>query len=264
MHINLSGQTALVTGSTEGIGQAIARGLAEAGADVIINGRKAETVDPAVRRLAGEFPKVKVRGVAADLSTAEGVKALVAQAPRADILVNNLGVYSFKGVLEEEDDMFVRMFELNLMSGLRLARAYLPAMLENNRGRIIFCGSNSGLIGSRGGAYGIAKLGQLHVARSVAELTRGTAVTVNTIMISATHTASADKLLHGMADEMKISFEEAEKLFMADFFPKALIGRVVRAEEVANLAVYLASPQASATNGAVLSAEGGARDSVFG
>ena len=263
MLIDLSGNIALVTGSTEGIGYAILEGYAESGADVIVNGRKEDKVNEAVAALSSKYPKVSVKGVAADLGNVDGVNKLIAAVPHVDILVNAVGVVSTNPVLEEDDETFFRLFEINLMSSVRMCRAYVPKMIENNKGRVLFCGSTTAMIGSMGGPYPMTKSGQMHFARSVADLTRGSEVTVNTLMIGPTHSASFKIMLESMAQDMGVTVEEAEKQFMAKHWPQSLLGRIVRSEEVANLAVYLSSPLASATNGAIMSADGGARNTVF-
>jgi len=166
-----------------------------------------------------------------------------------------------KQLMEEADETFVRLFELNFMSSLRLSRAYLPAMLKKNWGRIVFSGSISALSGRVSGAYPITKIAQLHLARSLAEYTRGTAVTVNTVMIGATHTPTSDKMVADKAVEKGLTIPETERWFLQQIHP--LIDRIADAEEVANLVVYLSTPLASATNGAVMSADGGAQETIL-
>src|ERR1700730_6072372 len=183
MKIDLSGKTALVTGSTSGIGHAIARGLAAAGADVAVNGRTAAKVDAAVAAIAKAVPGGKVRGVAADVSTAGGCKTLVAALPEVDILINNAGIFEPKGFLDIPDQDWSRFFEVNVMSGVRLSRAFFPGMLKRNWGRIVFISSESALnIPKEMIHYGTTKTAQLAVARGLAEMTRGTAVTVNSVL----------------------------------------------------------------------------------
>jgi NAD(P)-dependent dehydrogenase (short-subunit alcohol dehydrogenase family) len=183
MHIDLRAKTALVTGSTSGIGHAIANGLALAGADVVVNGRTEAKVDAAVAALAKAVPGSKVRGVAADVSTAAGCNTLVAALPDVDILVNNAGIFEPKGFFDIADDDWSRFFEVNVMSGVRLSRAYLPGMLKRNWGRIIFISSESALnIPKEMIHYGMTKTAQLAVSRGLAEMTRGTAVTVNSVL----------------------------------------------------------------------------------
>ena len=264
MRIDLAGMRAIITGSTDGIGLACARGLLGAHADVVINGRAQETVDRVVDGLRAEFPQCEVTGVAADLANAEGCARIVERVPHCDILVNNVGVVALPDALDADDETYLRLFELNALSGLRLSRAYLPRMLERNRGRILFSGAQRPLMAYRGGtAYSASKMAALSLARSLAEMTRGTAVTVNTVLIGITHSASLDGVARDIAAAKGRTAEEDEKDFIALVSPASLLGRLATAEEVANLVVYLASPFASATNGAVLSAEGGTRNSVY-
>src|SRR6202022_2574552 len=183
MKIDLSGKTALVTGSTAGIGHAIARGLAEAGATVEVNGRTKAKVDTATAAIAKAVPGAKVRGIAADVSTAAGCKALVAALPEVDILINNAGIFEPKGFFDIPDDDWSRFFEVNVMSGVRLARAYMPGMLKRNWGRIVFISSESALnIPKEMIHYGTTKTAQLAVSRGLAEMTKGTAAAVNCVL----------------------------------------------------------------------------------
>jgi NAD(P)-dependent dehydrogenase (short-subunit alcohol dehydrogenase family) len=264
MKLELSGKLALVTGSTTGIGYACARGLASVGANVVINGRKPETVNAVVERIGKEFPKVKVTGVPVDLGNSQGVAHMLAAVPEVDILINNLAVASEKQLMEEADGEFMRLFELNFMSSLRLSRAYLPAMLKKNWGRIVFSGSISALSGTVSGAYPITKIAQLHLARSLAEYTRGTAVTVNTVMIGPTHSPSLDEMILNWAikNNKAQTLAEAEKSYIKEVF-HPLIGRFAYPEEVANLVVYLSTPLASATNGAIMNVDGGAQQAIL-
>lgn len=264
MKIDLSGKTAVISGSSDGIGFACAQGLAEAGADVVINGRSDTTVSAALERLRGLVPGARFSGVAADLSTAQGPANIIAAAPSCDILINNCAVNNLADVLEEPDEMFLRLFEINVLSGLRLARHYLPGMLERNRGRIIFHNSEQSLRPSpHMAAYGASKAAELTLTRSIAEYTRGTAVTVNSVIIGPTRSAVTGALHAQMAQEQGKTVAEVEADFIRHVRPASLIHRIADAREVANMAVYLCSDFASATNGAVLSAEGGTREVVF-
>ncbi|MFQ3454626.1 SDR family NAD(P)-dependent oxidoreductase, partial [Bradyrhizobium sp. UFLA01-814] len=180
MKIDLSGKTALVTGSTAGIGNAIAKGLAETGAEVVVNGRGQGKVDAAIAAITKAVPGAKVRGIAADVSTAAGCKALLAALPDVDILVNNAGIFEPKTFFEIPDEDWSRFYEVNVMSGVRLSRGYMQGMLKRNWGRIVFISSESGLnIPTEMIHYGMTKTAQLAIARGLAELTKGTAVTVN-------------------------------------------------------------------------------------
>jgi len=258
MKIDLSGKTALVTGSTSGIGHAVARGLASAGADVVVNGRTQARVDTAVAAIAGAVPGAKVRGVAADVSTAEGCQALVADLPEVDILVNNAGIFEPRGFFDIPDDDWSRFFEVNVMSGVRLSRAYLPAMLKRNWGRIVFISSESALnIPKEMIHYGTTKTAQLAVSRGLAEMTRGTAVTVNSVLPGPTMSEGVETFVKGLAKQNGQSVEEAASVFVKQFRPTSLLQRFASVEEIANMVVYVSSKEASATNGAALRAEGG-------
>jgi NAD(P)-dependent dehydrogenase (short-subunit alcohol dehydrogenase family) len=258
MKIDLSGKTALVTGSTSGIGHAVARGLAGAGADVVINGRTKAKVDAAVEALRKAMPEAKLRGVAADVSTAAGCQTLVAALPDVDILINNAGIFEPKGFFEIPDEDWSRFFEVNVMSGVRLSRAYLPGMLKRNWGRIVFISSESALnIPREMIHYGMTKTAQLAVSRGLAEMTRGSAVTVNSVLPGPTMSEGVETFVKGLAKQNGQSVDEAASVFIRQFRPTSLLQRFASVEEIANLVVYVASKQASATNGAALRAEGG-------
>ncbi|SEO20435.1 SDR family oxidoreductase [Bradyrhizobium sp. OK095] len=256
MKIDLSGKTALVTGSTAGIGHAIAKGLAASGASVVINGRGQDKVDAAVRKL--EAAGGKVRGIAADVSTAAGCKALVAALPEVDILINNAGIFEPKDFFEIPDEDWSRFFEVNVMSGVRLSRAYMKGMLKRNWGRIVFISSESGLnIPAEMIHYGMSKTAQLSVARGLAQLTRGTAVTVNSVLPGPTMSEGVETFVKDLAKQNGQSVDEAAANFVKQHRPSSLIQRFASVDEIANMVVYVASKEASATNGAALRAEGG-------
>ncbi|QOZ33819.1 SDR family NAD(P)-dependent oxidoreductase [Bradyrhizobium sp. CCBAU 53421] len=258
MKIDLSGKTALVTGSTAGIGNAIAKGLAETGADVVINGRSQAKVDAAVAAIAKAVPGAKVRGIAADVSTAAGCKALLAALPEVDILVNNAGIFEPKGFFDIPDEDWSRFFEVNVMSGVRLSRGYMQGMLKRNWGRIVFISSESGLnIPTEMIHYGMTKTAQLAIARGLAELTKGTAVTVNSVLPGPTMSEGVETFVKDLAKQNGQSVEEAAANFVKQHRPTSLLQRFASTEEIANLVVYVCSKQASATNGAALRAEGG-------
>jgi len=256
MKIDLSGKTALVTGSTAGIGHAIAKGLAASGASVVINGRGRDKVDAAVRKLEGTG--AKVRGIAADVSTAAGCKALVADLPEVDILINNAGIFEPKGFFEIPDEDWSRFFEVNVMSGVRLSRAYMQGMLKRNWGRIVFISSESGLnIPAEMIHYGMSKTAQLAIARGLAQLTQGTAVTVNSVLPGPTMSEGVETFVKDLAKQNGQSVDEAAANFVRQHRPSSLIQRFASVDEIANMVVYVASKEASATNGAALRAEGG-------
>jgi NAD(P)-dependent dehydrogenase (short-subunit alcohol dehydrogenase family) len=258
MKIDLSGKTALVTGSTAGIGHAIAKGLAVAGADVVVNGRSQGKVDAAAAAIGKAVPGSKVRGIAADVSTAAGCNALIAAQPEVDILINNAGIFEPKDFFQIPDKDWSRFFETNLMSGVRLSRAYMPGMLKRNRGRIVFISSESALnIPTEMIHYGTTKTAQLAVSRGLAELTRGTAVTVNSVLPGPTMSEGVETFVKDLSKKNDQSVEEAASRFIKQFRPTSLLQRFASTDEIANIVVYVASPQASATNGAALRAEGG-------
>jgi NAD(P)-dependent dehydrogenase (short-subunit alcohol dehydrogenase family) len=258
MKIDLSGKTALVTGSTSGIGNAIARGLAAAGASVVVNGRTQAKVDAAVGATTKAVPGSKVRGVAADVSTIAGCKALVAALPDTDILINNAGIFEPKGFFDIPDEDWSRFFEVNVMSGVRLARAYMPGMLKRNWGRIVFISSESALnIPKEMIHYGMSKTAQLAVSRGLAEMTRGTAVTVNSVLPGPTMSEGVEAFVKDLARQNGQSVEEAASQFIRQFRPTSLLQRFATVEEIANMVVYVASRESSSTNGAALRAEGG-------
>lgn len=258
MNIDLSGKTALVTGSTAGIGHAIAKGLAATGAEVVLNGRTKAKVDAAVAALAKTVPGAKVRGVAGDVSTADGCKAVLADLPEVDILINNAGIFEPKEFFDIPDEDWSRFFEVNVMSGVRLSRAYMQGMLKRNWGRIVFISSESGLnIPTEMIHYGMTKTAQLAVARGLAELTRGTAVTVNSVLPGPTMSEGVETFVKDLAKQNGQSVEEAAANFVKQHRPSSLVQRFASVDEIANMVVYVSSKQASVTNGAALRAEGG-------
>lgn len=263
MKIDLSGKTAIVTGSTVGIGFASAKGLAAAGASVVLNGRKQEAVDKAVAALKAEISGATVTGVAADLGTAEGCAALVKAVPGADILVNNVGIFGPQDFFDTPDEVWERYLAVNVMSGVRLARAYLPGMAERRWGRVIFLSSESGLnIPADMIHYGVTKTADLALARGLAKRMAGTGVTVNSVLPGPTLSEGVAAML---AEEQKKTgkpLEEVGAAFVKAHRPSSIIGRAATVEEVANMVVYAASPQASATTGAALRVDGGVVDTI--
>ena len=257
MIIDLTGKRAIVTGSTAGIGFAIAKGLADSGAEVVINGRTKARVDEAVAELK-KNAKAVVSGIAADLATADGAAAFVKQAGDADILVNNLGIFEPKAFAEITDDDWRRFFETNVMSGIRMARHYLPRMVQNNWGRIVFISSESGVnIPAEMIHYGMTKTAQLAVARGLAESVAGSGVTVNSVLPGPTRSEGVVDFFGKMAKDAGVSQAQMEDDFIAQHRPTSIIKRLASPEEVANMVVYVCSKQASATTGAALRVEGG-------
>lgn len=264
MNLNLHGRVALVTGSTAGIGYAIAETLAQEGAEVVVNGRSPERVEQACARIRAAVPAAVVRGCAADLATAAGVAALVADCPQVEILVNNLGIFEPKAFADISDVDWQHMFEVNVMSGVRLARAYLPAMRAANWGRIVFISSESGA-NTPGEMvhYGMSKTAQIAVARGLAESVAGSGITVNSVLPGPTRTEGAVAFFTALAAEQGVSLDEAERRFFAEARPSSLIKRFINPTEVASLVAYVCSPLASATTGAALRAEGGVVRSIL-
>ena len=254
----------VITGASDGIGFACAQAFAGAGADVVINGRSSATVNRALERLRIEFPKSRFTGAVGDLATGEGPARIIEAAPECDILINNCAVSNLQNVLEEPDEMFFRLFEINFMAGVRLTRHYLPQMLKKNSGRVIFHNSEQALRPSANmAAYGATKAAELSFARSAAECTRGSAVTVNTIIIGPTRSAVTSALHARIAAESGKTVKDVEDEFFRSYRPASLLQRLAEGHEVASMAVYLSSSYASATNGAVLSVEGGVREVIF-
>jgi NAD(P)-dependent dehydrogenase (short-subunit alcohol dehydrogenase family) len=257
MDMQLSGKTALVTGSTGGIGLEIARQLAVEGAKVIVTGRTSKKLDAAVDSIRASGGR-NVTGVVADAATAEGAATLLKAADQVDILVNNLGIYESKDFTATTDDDWRAYFEVNVLSGVRLARAYLPGMLKRNWGRIIFISSESGIVTpSEMIHYGTTKTAQLAITRGLANLTKGTRVTVNAVLPGPTRSDGVVDFLRSVASDPKAPAAQIEAEFFAKGRPSSLLQRMIEAEEVANMVTYLASPRSAATNGAALRVEGG-------
>lgn len=264
MNIDLSARRAIVTASGSGIGLAIAKGLAAAGASVLINSRSQKTNDEAVARLRSAVPGASVSGVVGDLSTAEGVAQFLTQSGDADILVNNLGIYEEKAFGDITDDDWDRYFQTNVMSGVRLSRHYVPQMMARGWGRVLFISSESGVTTPPSRIhYGMTKTAQLAVARGLAGMSAGTGVTVNSIIVGTTRTEQVDALIASMAAESGQTEDQIEKALIAKHRPSSLIQRLITAEEIANMVVYCASPQAAGTNGAALRVEGGGIPSIL-
>lgn len=254
MQIELAERTALVTGSTAGIGEAIATGLARAGAAVVVNGRTQERVDSAVARIAATAGAGDVRGVVADVGTAEGIGALLAAAPDVDVLVNNAAIFGPQPVFEITDEEWSRYFEVNVLSGIRLARHHVPRMVERGWGRVVFISSESALqIPAEMVHYGVTKTAVLAVARGIAESVPQSGVTVNSVLPGPTRSEAIEDFLGGEGGDV----EAAGRAFISEHRPSSLLGRLISTEEVANLVVYVASEQASATTGAALRVDGG-------
>jgi len=263
MHIDLTGKSAIVSGSTAGIGLAIARGLAASGARVVVTGRTPERVRRAIEEIRKNVPDAALDGVAADLGTAAGVATLGEQVARTDILVNNLGTAAPKPFEQLTDDDWLRMFDFNVMSGVRLARRYLPGMVADGWGRVVFISSESALnIPREMIDYGMTKTAQLAISRGLAEHVAGTGVTVNAVVAGPTSSESLAGWLAPVAREQGKTLEQVQKDFIAAHRPTSLLGRFATTEEIANMVVYLCSRQAVATTGAALRVDGGILRSI--
>ena len=264
MKIDLTGKRAIVTGSTGGIGYAIARGLAAAGATVVLNGRQEASGRAAAARLVAEVPGAKATAVAADLATAAGAAAFIAGAGAADILVNNMGIYEPKPFAEISDADWLRLFETNVMSGIRLSRHYLDRMLKANWGRIVFISSESGVqIPAEMIHYGMTKTAQLALSSGLARLTAGSGVTVNAVLPGPTRSDGVADYFGKLAAEKGLPTAELEAGFIATHRPTSLLRRLASVEEVANMVVYVCSKEAAATNGAALRVDGGVVNSIL-
>jgi NAD(P)-dependent dehydrogenase (short-subunit alcohol dehydrogenase family) len=261
----LATQRALVTGSTAGIGYAIARELGRMGASVVLNGRTRPRVDAAVARLRAELGRdVVVDGVAADLATAAGADAAIAHAPDLDILINNAGVFEVRAFADTADADWQRLFETNVMSGVRLARHHLPRMLSRNRGRIVFVSSESALqIPAEMIHYGMTKAAQIAVARGLAQLTPGTAVTLNSVLPGPTRSEGVGQFVAEFAAKERVTPEDFERRFFETTRPTSLLKRFIEPDEVARIVAFVASPAAAAINGAPVHADGGVILSAF-
>ena len=262
MDLKLNDKRAVISGSTKGIGFAIAKALAAEGAQVVVNGRRRESVDHAIAKIRAANASAKLQGVAADLSTKDGVDALVRQVPDADIVVNNLGIFESKPFAEISDADWMKFFETNVMSGVRLSRAYLPGMLKRNWGRIIFISSESGIqIPAEMVHYGMTKTAQLAVSRGLAETCAGTGVTVNSVLPGPTKSEGVEQFVHQLSGGKP--FAQFEHEFFEKARPSSLLKRFILPEEVANLVAYVCSPLSAATNGAALRVDGGVVRACF-
>jgi NAD(P)-dependent dehydrogenase (short-subunit alcohol dehydrogenase family) len=263
MDLGLKGKTAVVSGSTAGIGQAIAITLAAEGAKVVVNGRTEARVNAALEKIRRHHKTAEVQGVAADLGTANGVETFVKQIPHADVLINNLGIFEPKPFAEILDADWLRFFEVNVLSGVRLVRHYLPGMLKNNWGRIIFISSESAVqIPAEMIHYGMTKTAQIAVARGLAESVAGTGVTVNSVLPGPTASEGVTDFLDSMAKQRNLSIADIEMEFFKSVRPSSLLKRFETPEEIAAVVAFVASAQSAAISGATVRAEGGVIRSI--
>jgi NAD(P)-dependent dehydrogenase (short-subunit alcohol dehydrogenase family) len=264
MDLQLNGKRALVTGSTVGIGFAIAKALAQEGAEVIVNSRTEEKVSEAKRRIATEISNSKIAGVAADLSSSDGAAKIIEAYPEIDILVNSVGIFEPRAFEQIPDADWLKFFEVNVMSGVRLSRHYLPQMKDRNWGRVVFISSESAAnIPAEMIHYGVTKTAQVALARGLAETTVGTGITVNSVLPGPTLSEGVGTFIQQLAQEQAVAIEEVEKQFFQNTRPSSLIKRFIQPEEVASLVAYICSPLSAATNGAALRVDGGLVRSIF-
>jgi len=264
MELGLKGKRVVVSGSTAGIGFAVAAALAREGAQVIVNGRTEARVTAALKSIRQHVKDAEVRGIPGDLGTAQGVAAFLQQVPEADILVNNLGIFEPKSFLEIPDSDWLRFFEVNVLSGVRLSRHYLPGMLKKNWGRVIFISSESAQnIPAEMVHYGMTKTAQVAVSRGLAESVAGTGVTVNSILAGPTASEGAGEFVEAIAKQRGVTKAEIEKQFFSTARPSSLLKRFETPEEVAAVVAFVASAQATAINGSAVRAEGGVLRSIF-
>jgi NAD(P)-dependent dehydrogenase (short-subunit alcohol dehydrogenase family) len=263
VHIDLTGKTALVTGSTQGIGAAIAAGLARSGARVAVNGRGDASVSAAMDRIRADVPDADLVAAPADLGTEEGADRVLRELPQVDILVNNLGIFGAVPALEITDEEWRRYFEINVLAAIRLTRAYLPGMRERSWGRIQYIASDSAIvIPAEMIHYGMTKTALLAVSRGFAKEAAGSGVTVNSVIAGPTHTGGVEDFVYQLVDA-DLPWEEAQRAFMREHRPQSLLQRLIEPEEIANLVVYLSSPFASATTGGAVRVDGGYVDSIL-
>ncbi|MBG6243975.1 oxidoreductase [Candidatus Symbiopectobacterium sp. 'North America'] len=264
MNIDLSGKTALVTASSGSIGYAIVAGLVESHAEVIVNGRSSSSVDATLSRLQQQFPQARLRGAVAYMGSAEGVTALLDQVPFVDILVNNAGIYGPRDFYDTDDAVWENYWQTNVMSGVRLSRAFLPGMVAKQWGRVVFISSESARnIPADMIHYGVSKTAQLALARGLAKRVAGSGVTVNSVLPGPTISDSFATMMQDEVARTGKSLEVLAREFVMAHRPSSVIQRAASVEEVANMVVYICSQQASATSGAALRVDGGVVDDIL-
>lgn len=262
MNLGLDNKTALVSASSGGIGLEIALSLAKENAIVIINGRTEKSVTDAIATIKKQLPDAKLKSLVADIGTKEGAEKAIQEVPDVDILVNNLGIYEAVGFFEETDESWFRIFEVNIMSGVRLSRHYAKKMIERGTGRVIFISSESAINPAPEMAhYSATKTMQLAISRSLAELTKGTKVTVNAILPGSTKTEGVAKFIQDIFPQH--TPQDAERAFVVENRPTSLIQRLINPSEIGDFVAFVASEKASAINGAALRVDGGIVRSAF-
>jgi NAD(P)-dependent dehydrogenase (short-subunit alcohol dehydrogenase family) len=258
MDLLLKNKRVFVSGSTAGIGYAIAEDFAKEGAVVYLNGRQAATVESAVTRIRQAVPQAQVQGIVADLGTAEGFNTVSRALPQVDILINNLGFYEPVSFFESTDEDWLKLFEVNVLSGVRLTRFYMPRMLEKNWGRVVFIASESALqVPTEMIHYGMSKTAQLSIANGLAQLTKSTGVTVNSVLPGPTYSEGVERFIGDLAKQQAITTAEAEQRFFTETRPLSLLQRFITPHEVASAVLYVSSELAAATNGAAIRVDGG-------
>jgi NAD(P)-dependent dehydrogenase (short-subunit alcohol dehydrogenase family) len=256
--LQLQHKKVFISGSTAGIGYAIAKGFSKEGAVVYLNGRDAATVEGAIEKIKGEFPDAQIKGITADLATVAGVEKLFLELPEVDILVNNLGIFEPVNFFESKDEDWNRLFDTNVMSGVRLTRFYMPKMLQQNWGRVIFISSESARqVPTEMIHYGMTKTAQLSLTNGLAQLTKSTGVTVNAILPGPTFSEGVERFLGDLAAKSHITIKEVEHKFFTETRPLSLLQRFITTDEVAAAVLFVSSPLAAATNGATINVEGG-------
>lgn len=258
MDLQLTDKKVLVSGSTTGIGYAIAKGFAKEGATVYLNGRTESNVNDAVNQIKSEFPEANVTGIVADLTNEQGFASLTAQLAEIDILINNIGIYEPVDFFESKDEDWNRMFDINVMTGVRLTRNYMPKMLKNNWGRVVFISSESGIqIPTEMIHYGMSKTAQLSIANGLAQLTKGTGVTVNSVLPGPTLSTGVEQFIGEIAKQKNLTNDVVEQEFFSETRPLSLLQRFISPDEVASAVLYVSSGWAAATNGAAVRVDGG-------
>lgn len=264
MNLELQGKRAFITGSSAGIGFATAKSLVREGAAIVLNGRTEEKLNEAVEKLQQEFPEAAISGLVADFGQLHAVEELLDKLPEIDILINNVGIYTSQSFFETPEEDWYRQFEVNVMSGVRLSKKLLPKMLSKNWGRILFISSECAtLVPVDMIPYSMTKAAILSVSRGLAQLTKGTGVTVNTVVPGSTLSEGAVQFLENVAQKEGKTKAQVEHAFFTEVRTSSLLQRFAKVDEVANTITYLASPLSSATNGAAIKVDGGSMGGII-